>query len=63
MYTKPMVQRFGSFRDLTQAGCRGVSDGAVFGNATADGTTPDFIVGSDGVTTTRYCFSGAPSGM
>ena len=27
MYQKPALQRFGTFRDLTQAGCVGASDG------------------------------------
>lgn len=30
MYKKPVVERFGSFRDLTLAGFAGTSDGVTF---------------------------------
>ena len=40
-YSKPKVERFGSFRDLTQQGCFGVPDGfTVDGIGSATGTTP-----------------------
>ena len=53
MYQKPSVERFGSFRDLTQAGCTGVSDGASFlGSGPSTGDTPRITSG-----TTDYCFS------
>lgn len=29
MYTKPQLDRFGTFRDLTQAGCQGALDGRI----------------------------------
>ena len=30
MYQKPSVQRFGTFRHLTQAGCEGATDNVTF---------------------------------
>jgi hypothetical protein len=54
MYQKPMVERFGTFRELTQAGCTGGSDGQVFQGAGSIGSTPTFS-GSNPVTT-DYCF-------
>lgn len=58
MYQKPYVQRFGSFRDLTQAGCTGVSDGETFKGVTGPsvGNTPRVTNG-----TTDFCFFGAGS--
>ena len=56
MYTKPSVTQFGTFRQLTQAGCTGMSDGRTFqGDAAAGpsvGSTPRITSG-----TTDYCFS------
>ena len=56
MYQRPSVQRFGAFRDLTQAGCSGpVSDGETFKGITGPsiGDTPRVTSG-----TIDYCFSG-----
>jgi hypothetical protein len=54
MYTKPSVQKFGSFRELTQAGCTGTSDGRTFeGSGPSVGSTPRVTNG-----TTDFCFSG-----
>jgi hypothetical protein len=53
MYTKPSVSRFGTFRDLTQAGCSGMSDGKTFeGSGASVGSVPRVTNG-----TTDYCFS------
>jgi hypothetical protein len=56
MYTKPTVTEFGTFRELTQAGCSGMSDGRTFTGDSAAGTsvgsTPRITSG-----TTDYCFS------
>ena len=46
MYHKPQLSRFGTFRDLTQAGCQGASDNVTFTGANgavgvATGTVPD----------------------
>ena len=57
MYTKPSVQKFGSFRELTQAGCAGTSDGKTFeGSGPSVGNTPRVTNG-----TTDFCFSGPGS--
>ncbi len=57
MYEKPTVQKFGTFRDLTQAGCTGASDGATFmGSGTSVGDVPRITNG-----TTDYCFTNAGS--
>ena len=57
MYTKPSVQKFGSFRELTQAGCAGVSDGKTFeGSGPSTGNTPRVTNG-----TTDFCFFGPGS--
>jgi hypothetical protein len=66
MYQKPSVQRFGTFRDLTQFGCIGLADAGIPGVGPTDGGTPEFTTGPDGVTTTKVCFSPTPpaaSGM
>ena len=53
MYQTPRVTRFGSFRNLTQAGCTGASDGKTFeGSGPSVGDTPR-VTGS----TTDYCFT------
>ena len=53
MYTKPSVEKFGTFRELTQAGCTGSSDGRTFnGGDTSVGSTPRVTNG-----TTDFCFS------
>jgi hypothetical protein len=53
MYEKPRVQRFGTFRQLTQAGCTGMSDGRIWeGAGTAVGDTPRITSG-----TTDFCFT------
>ena len=56
-YEKPSVERFGTFRDLTQAGCTGGSDGAMMAGAVSIGSTPTFS-GSNPVTT-DFCFVAA----
>ena len=52
MYQKPSVQKFGTFRDLTQAGCTGPADGRTFEGASSVGATPRITSG-----TTDFCFS------
>jgi hypothetical protein len=55
MYQKPTLERFGTFRDLTLAGCIGSTDGASLpgiGNST--GGTP-IITGN----VTSVCFAGS----
>ncbi len=53
MYQKPSVSKFGTFRELTQAGCTGTSDGRTFeGAGVAVGSVPRVTSG-----TTDYCFS------
>ncbi len=53
MYTKPSVEKFGTFRELTQAGCTGASDGRTFeGSGSSVGSTPRVTNG-----TTDFCFS------
>ena len=58
MYQKPSIARFGSFRDLTQAGCTGNSDGMTFNGVTGPsvGSEPRVTNG-----TTDFCFSGRGS--
>jgi len=54
MYQKPTIARFGTFRDLTQAGCIGTTDGRSFeGSGTSVGSTPRITNG-----TTDFCFTG-----
>jgi hypothetical protein len=49
MYEKPKLQRFGTFRDLTQAGCEGALDGRVVeGIGTSVGSQPN--------ATADFCF-------
>ena len=53
MYQKPTVERFGSFRDLTQAGCSGTTDGMTFmGSGPSVGSVPRTTNG-----TTDFCFT------
>ena len=53
MYQSPTVVRFGSFRDLTQAGCSGTTDGMSFmGSGPSTGSVPRVTNG-----TTDYCFT------
>ena len=52
MYTKPSVEKFGTFRSLTQAGCNTPSDGRTFEGGTSVGTEPRVTNG-----TTDYCFT------
>ena len=53
MYQKPSVQKFGTFRDLTQAGCMGTSDGETFrGSGPSVGNVPRITAG-----TTDFCFT------
>ena len=53
MYEKPVVQKFGTFRDLTRAGCTGPSDSRTFdGSGPSVGNLPRTTDG-----TTDYCFS------
>ena len=64
MYNKPMVERFGTFRDLTQTGIGGGGDGcivldpitgdAVDGNP-GDGSYGTFPNGAGGTITLPYC--------
>ena len=59
MYEAPNITRFGSFRDLTRAGCSGpTSDGMTFYGQTGAsiGNTPRITSG-----TIDYCFAGATS--
>ena len=57
MYQKPSVQRFGTFRDLTQAGCSGMTDGETFrGSGPSVGSVPRVTNG-----TTDFCFTSAGS--
>ncbi len=56
-YEKPAVERFGTFRDLTQAGCAGASDGMMQAGSVSVGSTPTFS-GSNPVTT-DFCFVAA----
>ena len=58
MYQQPTVQRFGTFRDLTQAGCSGMTDGETFKGVTGPsvGNVPRVTDG-----TTDFCFSGRGS--
>jgi hypothetical protein len=63
MYQKPSVQRYGTFRELTQVGCFSVTDGvSIVGIGSAVGSTPEVMTGADGVLTTKVCFA-AISGM
>ena len=53
MYQKPSVEKFGTFRELTQAGCTGASDGKTFeGSGPSVGGTPRITNG-----TTDFCFT------
>jgi hypothetical protein len=55
MYETPKLTRFGTMRDLTQAGCAGSSDGFLNpAGDPADGTIPEVVGG-----TTKICWSGA----
>ena len=58
MYHTPTVRRFGTFRDLTQAGCGGMTDGETFKGTTgaSTGNAPRITSG-----TTDYCFTNAGS--
>ena len=54
MYQKPTVQKFGTFRNLTQAGCTGESDGQTYmGSGPSVGNVPRVTNG-----TTDFCFTG-----
>ena len=57
-YSKPSVQRFGTFRDLTRQGFHGAADGAMFGSTTGN-NCQDFDVG--GGMTTLTCIIGTGS--
>ena len=58
MYQKPMIERFGSFRDLTQTGCFGAADGfSVPGIGASVGTTPR----PDASGTTDICLENSDS--
>lgn len=37
MYARPVLQKFGTFRELTQLGNEGLSDGATFTGVPTDG--------------------------
>jgi hypothetical protein len=55
MYQEPVLEVYGTFRHLTQAGSTGASDGrAFFGGGSAAGSTPR-RVGA----TVEYCFTNA----
>ncbi len=58
MYSKPGIERFGAFRDLTRQGFTGASDGLTF-NGTNGNNCQDFDVG--GGFTTLTCIVGAGS--
>jgi hypothetical protein len=52
MYQKPALQVFGTFRDLTQAGCEGATDGRVVdGIGSSVGSLPN--------ATADFCFVGS----
>ncbi len=53
-YEKPTVQKFGTFRHLTRAGCVSIGDGKTFeGSGPSVGSEPRITDG-----TTDYCFTG-----
>lgn len=62
MYQKPSLQRFGTFRDLTQLGCFGATDLVIPGIGNSTGSIPEIVIGGDGILTTKICFA-AISGM
>jgi hypothetical protein len=39
MYSKPMLEKFGSLRELTELGAGADCDGGLFGSGIADGST------------------------
>jgi hypothetical protein len=55
MYQKPSISRFGTFRDLTLAGCTGSSDGFTAIGSVSVGSTPQV----DGGTTDICLRSGS----
>ena len=58
MYQKPNIERFGSFRALTQAGCSNASDNVTFlGSGPSVGSTPRVTNG-----TIDYCFTDRAAG-
>ena len=52
-YEKPIITRFGSFREITRGGCNTPSDGKTFEGGTSVGNEPRITNG-----TTDYCFVG-----
>ncbi len=52
-YSKPALTRFGSFRELTQAGCEGASDGH-----TVEGVV-GISTGREPNATADFCFVGS----
>lgn len=59
MYRKPAVERFGTFRDLTQQGYQGASDGLTF-NGTNGSNCQDFDIGGGQTTLTCIVGGGSP---
>jgi hypothetical protein len=63
MYSKPSVERFGTFRDLTQTGKGGAGDGCIVldpvNGAVVDGNPADGAYGTfpipGGTVTLPYC--------
>jgi hypothetical protein len=58
MYQNPTVERFGTFRDLTQQGYNGANDGLTF-NGTNGNNCQDYDIG--GGKTTLTCIVGGTS--
>ena len=67
MYSKPQLERFGTFRELTQTGIGGSGDGCIVLNpvtgAVVDGNPADgeygtFDMPGGGTVTLNYCSEG-----
>ncbi|MDQ6829046.1 MAG: lasso RiPP family leader peptide-containing protein [Gemmatimonadota bacterium] len=59
MYSKPLVQRFGTFRELTRQGFTGATDGITFAGVTGSNCQQEITVGG---MTTLVCIVGGGSG-
>ncbi|MDQ6827757.1 MAG: lasso RiPP family leader peptide-containing protein [Gemmatimonadota bacterium] len=59
MYNKPRVERFGTFRELTQQGFQGASDGITFAGTNGNNCQNEFLVNGQ---TTLVCIVGGGSG-
>ncbi len=58
MYSKPRVERFGTFRELTRQGFQGATDGVTFGGVT--GNNCQNVISAGGLTT-LVCIIGGGS--